>query len=147
MSQYNFQTSIAYLKGVGPSRADLLKKELGIKTFGDLINFFPHRYIDRTQFFKINQLQQNSAEIQIVGRVTSLKMVKQKKGSRLVGKFQDDTGTMELIWFRGAKWIKDSIKIILLMSFLVKLLVSIIHLRWHIQKWNWSVNIKRVYAL
>ena len=111
MSQYNFQTSIAYLKGVGPSRADLLKKELGIKTFGDLINFFPHRYIDRTQFFKINQLQQNSAEIQIVGRVTSLKMVKQKKGSRLVGKFQDDTGTMELIWFRGAKWIKDSIKI------------------------------------
>ena len=111
MSQYNFQTSIAYLKGVGPSRADLLKKELGIKIFGDLINFFPHRYIDRTQFFKINQLQENSAEIQILGKVTSLKMVQQKKGSRLVGKFQDESGTMELIWFRGAKWIKDSIKI------------------------------------
>jgi ATP-dependent DNA helicase RecG len=111
MSQYNFRTSIAYLKGVGPSRADLLKKELGIKTFGDLINFFPHRYIDRTQFFKISQLQDNSAEIQILGKVTSLKMVQQKKGSRLVGKFQDETGTMELIWFRGAKWIKDSIKI------------------------------------
>ena len=111
MSQYNFLTSISYLKGVGPSRADLLKKELGIKTFGDLINFFPYRYIDRTQFFKINQLQENSTEIQVLGKVTSLKIVKQKKGSRLVGKFQDETGTMKLIWFRGAKWIKDTIKI------------------------------------
>ena len=111
MSQYNSQTSITYLKGVGPSRADLLKKELGIRTVGDLLNFFPNRYIDRTQFFKINQLHQNSAEIQIVGKVTSLKTVQQKRGSRLVAKFQDETGSIELIWFRGVKWIKDSIKI------------------------------------
>lgn len=111
MTQYNSQTSITYLKGVGPSRADLLKKELGIRTIGDLLNFFPNRYIDRTQFFKINQLHQNSAEIQIVGKVTSLKTVQQKRGSRLVGKFEDETGTIELVWFRGVKWIKDSIKI------------------------------------
>ncbi|MDC9721327.1 MAG: DUF559 domain-containing protein [Urechidicola sp.] len=111
MSQYNSSTSIGYLKGVGPSRADLLKKELGIRTFGDLINFFPHRYIDRTQFFKINQLEQNSAEIQIVGKVTSIKTVQQKRGSRLVATFADETGTIELIWFRGAKWIKESIKV------------------------------------
>jgi ATP-dependent DNA helicase RecG len=111
MSQYKLQTSITYLKGVGPSRADLLKKELGIRAIGDLLNFFPNRYIDRTQFFKINQLQQNSSEIQILGKITSLKTVQQKKGSRLVGTFVDETGTIELIWFRGVKWIKESIKI------------------------------------
>ncbi len=111
MPQYNSSTSISYLKGVGPSRADLLKKELGIRTFGDLINFFPHRYIDRTQFFKINQLEQNSAEIQIVGKITSIKTVQQKRGSRLVATFSDATGTIELVWFRGAKWIKDTIKV------------------------------------
>ena len=108
---YNSNTSIAYLKGVGPSRVDLLRKELGIRTFGDLINFFPHRYIDRTKFYKINQLEQNSAEVQIVGRITSLKTIQQKRGSRLVATFSDETGTIELVWFRGAKWIKDSIKV------------------------------------
>ena len=111
MPQYNSNTPISYLKGVGPSRADLLKKELGIRTFGDLLNFFPHRYLDRTQFFKIGKLQQNSAEIQIVGRITSIKSVQQKRGSRLVATFVDDTGTMELVWFRGAKWIKESLKV------------------------------------
>ncbi len=111
MPTYNSNTSISYLKGVGPSRADLLKKELSIRTFGDFLNFFPNRYIDRTQFFKINQLQQNSAEIQIVGKITSLKIIQQKKGSRLTAVFTDETGTLELIWFRGAKWIKESIKI------------------------------------
>jgi ATP-dependent DNA helicase RecG len=111
MPQYNSNTSLSYLKGVGPSRADLLKKELGIRTFGDLLNFFPNRYIDRTQFFKINQLEQNSAEIQILGKITSIKTVQQKRGSRLVATFVDDTGTIELVWFRGAKWIKENLKV------------------------------------
>jgi ATP-dependent DNA helicase RecG len=111
MPQYNSNTSLSYLKGVGPSRADLLKKELGIRTFGDLLNFFPNRYIDRTQFFKINQLQQNSAEIQILGKITSIKTVQQKRGSRLVATFVDGTGTIELVWFRGAKWIKENLKV------------------------------------
>ena len=111
MAGYNLNTSISYLKGVGPSRADLLKSELGIFTFGDLVNFFPNRYIDRTQFFKIKQLQQNSAEIQIVGKITSIKSVQQKKGSRLVATFTDETGAIELVWFRGAKWIKDTLKV------------------------------------
>ena len=111
MAIYNLNTSISYLKGVGPSRADLLKSELGIFTFSDLVNFFPNRYIDRTQFFKINQLQQNSAEIQIIGKITHIKTVEQKRGSRLVATFIDETGSMELVWFRGAKWIKDALKI------------------------------------
>ncbi len=111
MSINSLNTSISYIKGVGPSRADLLKSELGIYTFSDLLNFFPNRYIDRTQFFKINQLQQNSSEIQIVGKITNIKTVQQKKGSRLVATFRDETGFMELVWFRGAKWIKDSLKV------------------------------------
>ncbi|MFK5959148.1 MAG: ATP-dependent DNA helicase RecG [Lutibacter sp.] len=111
MPVYNLNTSISYLKGVGPSRADLLRSELGIHTFGDLLNFFPNRYIDRTQFLKINQLQQNTSEVQIIGKITSIKTVQQKRGSRLVATFADETGTMELVWFRGAKWIKETLKI------------------------------------
>ncbi|WP_372743989.1 ATP-dependent DNA helicase RecG [Lutibacter sp.] len=111
MAIYTLNTSIAYLKGVGPNRADLLKSELGIYTYGDLANFFPNRYLDRTQFYKISQLQQNAAEIQIVGKITNIKTVQQKKGSRLVATFVDDTGAMELVWFRGVKWIKTSLKV------------------------------------
>ena len=76
-----------------------------------MVNFFPNRYIDRTQFFKIDQLQSNNSEVQIVGKITSVKTIQQKKGSRLVATFIDETGMMELVWFRGAKWIKDSLKI------------------------------------
>ncbi|WP_456424342.1 ATP-dependent DNA helicase RecG [Lutibacter sp.] len=111
MPLYNLNTSISYLKGVGPNRADLLKTELGIHSFSDLLHFFPNRYIDRTQFFKINQLQQNSSEIQLIGKITNIKTVRQKRGSRLVATFRDETGFMELVWFRGIKWIKDSLKI------------------------------------
>ena len=107
----NLQTPIDYLKGVGPNRADLLRKELGIHTYQDLINLFPNRYIDRTQYYKIIQLQRNTTEVQIIGQITKLKEVAQKKGKRLVATFQDDTGVMEFVWFRGHKWIRDSIKL------------------------------------
>ena len=105
------QTPIDYLKGVGPNRADLLRKELGIHTYQDLINFFPNRYIDKTRYFKINELQQNSAEIQIVGKIVHIKSVPQKKGSRLVADFIDDTGKIDLVWFRGQKWIRENLKL------------------------------------
>lgn len=107
----NLQTPIDYLKGVGPNRAELLRKELGIHTYQDLINLFPNRYIDRTKYYKINQIEQNSSEIQIIGSITNLQEVSQKRGKRLVATFKDDTGTMELVWFRGIKWIKESIKL------------------------------------
>ena len=107
----NLQTPIDYLKGVGPNRADLLRKELGIHTYQDLINLFPNRYIDRTHYFKINQLQQNSAEVQIIGKITGLKEIAQQRGKRLVATFTDETSSMELVWFRGHKWIRESIKL------------------------------------
>ncbi|WP_179320284.1 ATP-dependent DNA helicase RecG [Winogradskyella helgolandensis] len=106
----NLQTPIDYLKGVGPNRADLLRSELGIQTYQDLINLFPNRYIDRTRYYKINQLQRNNAEVQIIGKITGFREVAQKRGKRLVADFRDDTGMMELVWFRGQKWIRDSLK-------------------------------------
>ncbi len=107
----NLQTPIDYLKGVGPNRADLLRKELGIHTYQDLINLFPNRYIDRTHYYKINKLLRNNADVQVIGKITSFKEVAQKRGKRLVATFQDDTGTMELVWFRGQKWIRDNLKL------------------------------------
>ena len=106
----NLQTPIDYLKGVGPNRADLLSKELGIHTYQDLLNLFPNRYIDRTQFYKINQLQRNNADVQIIGQIKDVQEVAQKRGKRLVARFQDETGIMELVWFRGHKWIRESLK-------------------------------------
>ena len=109
MNPTALQTPIEYLKGVGPNRAELLRAELGIHTFQDLIHLFPNRYIDRTRYHKINELQRNSSDIQIIGQITSLKMI-EGKGRRLVATFEDDTGKMELVWFRGHKWIKERIK-------------------------------------
>ncbi|WP_026755468.1 ATP-dependent DNA helicase RecG [Sediminibacter sp. Hel_I_10] len=107
----NLQTPIDYLKGVGPNRADLLRSELGIHTYQDLINLFPNRYLDRTQYYKINQLERNSAEVQIIGKITGFKEIAQNRGKRLVARFQDDTSSMELVWFRGQKWIKENVKL------------------------------------
>ncbi len=111
MIQNLLQTPIEYLKGVGPNRAETLRKELGIATYRDLINFFPNRYIDKTRFYKINELQRSSADVQVVGKIVHLKTVEQKKGKRLVADFVDDTGRMELVWFRGHKWIRENIKL------------------------------------
>ncbi len=105
----NLQTPIDYLKGVGPNRATLLKKELGIHSYQDLLNLFPNRYLDRTKYFKINALVNSKAEIQVVGKISRFKEVGTGRGKRLVATFNDSTGTMDLVWFRGAKWIKDSL--------------------------------------
>ncbi|PIR14391.1 MAG: ATP-dependent DNA helicase RecG, partial [Flavobacteriales bacterium CG11_big_fil_rev_8_21_14_0_20_35_7] len=103
-------TPIAYLKGVGPLKANLLQSELHINTFADLLEFYPFRYIDRSQFYKINQLQQNTAEVQIIGKITSISTIEQQKGNRLVAQFTDGTHVMDLVWFKGVKWIKSNLK-------------------------------------
>ncbi len=105
------QTPITYLKGVGPHRAQILQSELGIGTYQDLLNLYPNRYIDKTQYYKIGQLQRNNADVQIVGKIIHLKTIEQKKGKRLTATFIDDTGEMELVWFRGQKWIRENLKL------------------------------------
>jgi ATP-dependent DNA helicase RecG len=106
------QTPIEYLKGVGPQRGDLLRKELGIFKYQDLVNFYPNRYIDRTRYFKINELQNNTADVQIIGKIVHVKTIEfGKNQKRLVATFADETGQMELVWFQGIKWIKESLKL------------------------------------
>jgi ATP-dependent DNA helicase RecG len=112
MSVNLLQTPIEYLKGVGPQRGELLRKELGIHRYEDLLNFYPNRYIDRTRYYQINELNNNPAEVQIIGKVVHLKTVEFGKGKkRLVAVFTDNTGQMELNWFQGHKWIRDSLKL------------------------------------
>lgn len=105
------ETPIEYLKGVGPQRGDLLRKELDIHRYGDLINLYPNRYIDRTRYYKINELQNSNSEVQIIGKIINIKTVEQKRGNRLTATFVDDTGQMELVWFQGQKWIRESLKL------------------------------------
>jgi ATP-dependent DNA helicase RecG len=106
------QTPIEYLKGVGPQRGELLRKELGIHKYEDLLNFYPNRYIDRTRYYKINELQNSAAEVQIIGKIVHLKTVEfGKNKKRLVATFVDETGEIELVWFQGHKWIRESLKL------------------------------------
>lgn len=104
---------IAFLRGVGQQRAELLEKELGIYEYQDLLNLFPNRYVDRTKYYKINELQNNNTEVQLVGKILNLRTVESanQRSSRLVATFVDETGTMELVWFKGLKWMRDSLKI------------------------------------
>lgn len=112
MSNNLLETPIEYLKGVGPTRGTLLRKELGIHKYGDLVNFYPNRYIDRTRYYKINELQGTTAEVQIIGKIIHIKTVEfGKNQKRLVATFIDETGQMDLNWFQGHKWIKESLKL------------------------------------
>lgn len=104
------ETPIEYLKGVGPARGELLRKELGIHKYGDLINLFPNRYIDRTRYYRINELMNSSSEVQVVGKVINIKTVGDKR-TRMVATFSDGTGEMELVWFQGQKWIRENLKL------------------------------------
>ncbi|OXA76232.1 ATP-dependent DNA helicase RecG [Flavobacterium columnare NBRC 100251 = ATCC 23463] len=106
------ETPIEYLKGVGPQRGELLRKELNIHKYADLVNLYPNRYIDRTRYYKINELIPSNSEVQIVGKIIHLKTVEFGKGKkRLVATFIDGTGEIELVWFQGIKWIRENIKI------------------------------------
>ena len=104
-------TSIEFLKGVGPNRAKLLNSELKISTFKDLLFQFPFRYIDKTSYHKISEIQSINSEIQIIGKISDLKEVGIGKKKRLVAKFIDDTGSIDLVWFKTNRWLIDSIKL------------------------------------
>ncbi|WP_258102909.1 ATP-dependent DNA helicase RecG [Marinoscillum sp. MHG1-6] len=106
-----FERSIEYLKGVGPQRAELLKKELQIFTFADLIEHYPFRYEDRTRFYQIREINENLSSAQIIGRFISFQTVGTGRKQRLVGIFADETGTIELVWFQGVKWVQSKLTI------------------------------------
>jgi len=104
------RTPIEFLKGVGPNRADLLKTELGIFTFHDLLTYYPFRYIDKSNFTSVRETGPESPAVQIKGKIQSIRTVGQKRGARLVAKFSDNTGEIDLVWFKGVKWVKSNLK-------------------------------------
>ena len=104
MSQIEEQ-DIKYLKGVGPKRAELLQKELGIHTCRDLLFFFPYKYIDRSRIYAIKEINSTLAYVQMKGKITHFRMEGQRYKQRLVGIFTDGTGTVELVWFQGLQWV------------------------------------------
>lgn len=105
-----FDSSIEYLKGVGPQRAVMLQKELKIFTFGDLLQHFPFRYEDRTRFYSIREIQEEMPYVQIKGQITRLEIVGTGFKKRLVGQFTDGKSTMELVWFQAIQWVIQKVK-------------------------------------
>ena len=109
MTNSFLSTSIEYLKGVGPKRAEILKKELRIFTYDHLLTHFPFRYIDRSKVHKISEVKSDESYVQLKGKISNVKEAGTKGGKRLIAYLQDETGVMELIWFKGAKWIKPKL--------------------------------------
>lgn len=99
---------IKYLKGIGPKRAELLGKQLGIKSYRDLLYHFPTRYLDRSSIYRVKDLSGEMPMIQLKGRFIAMTVQGEGAKTRLVGVFTDGTGTMEVVWFRRIKQIRES---------------------------------------
>jgi ATP-dependent DNA helicase RecG len=110
MSQEYLKTSIEYLKGVGPKRGELLRKEAEIFTFGDLLEFFPFRYVDRSKFHKISEVSEDLPYVQLRGYISDIELHGQRRTTRMTAEFSDGTGKLELVWFNGFKWLKNVFK-------------------------------------
>lgn len=98
------------MKGIGSQRAEILKKDLGISTYNDLLQHYPFRYIDRTRFYKIKELDPELPAVQILGRIISKEILGEKNTKRLIARFKDDTGSIELVWFQSIRWIDKIIQ-------------------------------------
>lgn len=103
-------TPIEYLKGIGPQKGELLKKELGIFTYRDLLWYFPFRYVDKSTFNQVKDIPYTEGYVQLKGVISNVKESGKGRGKRLTATFKDETGAIELIWFKGAAWIKKSLQ-------------------------------------
>jgi ATP-dependent DNA helicase RecG len=113
MSQLHsfLDTPIGYLKGIGPLRAEGLQKELHIFSYKDLMTHYPFRYVDKTKFYNINDVNEDGASYQLKGFIESMETLGDKRSKRLVVKFRDRTGVIELVWFQGHKWMSEKLKL------------------------------------
>ncbi|MCB0478340.1 MAG: ATP-dependent DNA helicase RecG [Crocinitomicaceae bacterium] len=102
-------TPIEYLKGVGPQRGEVLKKELGIFFFKDLLYHFPFRYVDRSEYDKVVEIPDKEGAVNLRGTLSSIKESGVGRGKRLTARFSDGTGYIELVWFKGANWVKPKL--------------------------------------
>ena len=108
MSEF-LKTKIEYLKGVGSKKAEILRKEINISTYYDLLYYFPYRYVDKTHYVKISEIQSSEIYIQVVGKIVDTELIGNGRSTRLVAKLADDTGVIDLVFFKGLKWVKDSL--------------------------------------
>ena len=107
----NLDTSIEFLKSIGSERAKIIRNILGISTVEDFLTFYPLRYLDKSKIYLIKDLNEDLPDVQLKGRITDLQEISSGKIKRLAGKFQDESGTMDLVWFRYSKWMKEQIPI------------------------------------
>ncbi|SHK92185.1 ATP-dependent DNA helicase RecG [Chryseobacterium polytrichastri] len=105
------ETSIEYVKGIGPDKAKLIKNVLGISTVEDFLTFYPTRYLDKSKVYKIANLQESTIEIQLKGKITHVQEIQTGKVKRLSAKFNDETGMMDLVWFQYSKWMIEQLPI------------------------------------
>jgi ATP-dependent DNA helicase RecG len=110
MSSEFLLTPIEFLKGVGPKRAELLKTELGIFFFDDMLNYFPFRYVDRSKFSKVSEINTDQNFFQLKGKISHVQTVGEGRGKRLTAYLSDSSGHIELVWFQGIKWVLEKIQ-------------------------------------
>lgn len=101
---------IKFLQGVGPQRAAILEKELGIRSFKDLLYYFPYKYVDRSRLYLVREIDGNMPYIQLRGRILSFETFGEGRQRRLVGHFTDGTGVVDLVWFQGLKYVEGRFK-------------------------------------
>lgn len=104
------ETKIEYLKGAGPVRAEVLQKEFGIFTFGDLLTLYPFRYVDRSKFYKIREITEELPYVQLKGKIIKTETHGEKFHKRFVAQLKDETGIIELVWFQGHRWLEGKFK-------------------------------------
>lgn len=105
------ETGIEFIKGVGPAKAELLKSELSIFTYSDLLQHYPFRYVDKTKFYKVKEITDELPYVQLKGIITHLEKKGEGRSRRLIAHFKDESGNLELVWFKGIQWIEKKIKL------------------------------------
>ena len=105
------KTDIKYITGVGPQKKDILKREIGIETYGDLLEYYPYKYVDRSHIYTISSLSPDMPFVQIKGRILSFESFQMGvKKKRLVAHFGDGTGVVDLVWFSGTQYVSKNYK-------------------------------------
>ena len=104
------QTPIEFLKGVGPKRAEVLQKEFDIRTFQDLLYYYPYRHVDKSHVYHVTDIVEDGSYIQLRGRITGAQIVGQQRAKRLTAQFEDETGSIDLVWFNGIKWVQEMLQ-------------------------------------
>ncbi len=104
------QTSIEYLKGVGPQRAKVFHSEFAIDTYGDLLHYYPYRHIDKSQVYRVCDIVEEGGYIQLKGIISNVQVLGQQRARRLTAQFSDGTGILELVWFQGISWVEKTLR-------------------------------------